>query len=30
LTDVRTIGEHEMLDGEDVAPGLACLLGSIL
>ena len=26
LTDVRTIGEKELLDGEDVVPGFACPL----
>jgi Uma2 family endonuclease len=30
LTDVKTIGDQEILDGEDVVPGFACLLGSIL
>ena len=30
LTDVRTIGDEGVLDGEDVVPGFTCLLGSIL
>lgn len=30
LTDVRTIGEDEFLDGEDVVPGFRCRLGEIL
>jgi Uma2 family endonuclease len=30
LTDVRTIGETDTLDGEDVVPGFACALASVL
>jgi Uma2 family endonuclease len=30
LTDVRVIAEGDSLDGEDVVPGFACLLGEIL
>jgi Uma2 family endonuclease len=29
LTDVRVIAEGDTLDGEDVVPGFACLLGEI-
>ena len=30
LTDVRTTGEDDSLDGEDVVPGFACPLASVL
>jgi hypothetical protein len=30
LADVRTIGETDALDGEDVVPGFACPLGNVL
>lgn len=30
LTDVRVIGETDVLDGEDVVPGFACLLKDVL
>lgn len=30
LTDVREIGENEALDGEDVLPGFACKLATVL
>ena len=30
LTDVRTIGETDALEGEDVVPGFACPLGNVL
>jgi Uma2 family endonuclease len=30
LTDVRTIGEADSLDGEDVVPGFACRLRDVL
>jgi Uma2 family endonuclease len=29
LTDVRRLAENEALDGEDVIPGFACVLGDI-
>jgi hypothetical protein len=30
LSDVRTIGEDEWLDGEDAIPGFRCRLGDVL
>ena len=30
LTDVRTIGESDVLDGEDVVPGFRCALSELL
>jgi Uma2 family endonuclease len=30
LTDVRTIGEMDSLDGEDVVPGFSCVLKDVL
>lgn len=30
LTNVRTVREDELLDGEDVVPGFTCRLGDIL
>jgi hypothetical protein len=30
LSDVQTLGPDDTLEGEDVLPGFACALGSIL